>query len=147
MALHDEVLDGVQHLTAVTAKPPDVNTSCATPGGSDYLVEYNRSCHVRLTKEGGRYGEALGAFIFANPNPQQLPIDVSCGWTVELAIRVAMRAWPYVSTALVALFTLHLAYETTVRMRGLQRAKTARLRRAATHARPSGEYTPNLESL
>ena len=145
VALHDEASAGVQHMTAVTTRPPVVNTSCAATGGTDQLVEYNRSCHVRLTKEAGRYGEALGAFVFVNPDPKQLPVDLSCGWTLDLAIRVAMRAWPYVLTALVALITLHLGYEISVRTRALQRTKTARLRRAAMSARPQ-EYAPN-ESL
>ena len=74
------------------------------PGGAEPLISGNLSCHVRLIKEGGRYGQvhdwqptcgsfihatpppgtrcvwqAFSAFTYVNPSPAQRPIDISCG--------------------------------------------------------------------
>mmetsp|Transcript_22407 Transcript_22407/g.50613 ORF Transcript_22407/g.50613 Transcript_22407/m.50613 type:complete len:646 (-) Transcript_22407:338-2275(-) len=104
------------------------------PGGAEPLISGNLSCHVRLIKEGGRYGQAFSAFTYVNPSPAQRPIDISCGWSTDVAVRIAMRIWPYAMTVIVVLFTLHLMHEVGTRKWMIHRVSRARLRAASVVA-------------
>jgi len=125
----------VDMISATTATPPELNYSCRTAeGGVEPLVSGNHSCHVRVSKVGGRYGQAFGAFTYINPSPRQRPIDISCGWTLDITVRIAMRVWPYVMTTIVAIFVLHLMHEVATRKMMLHRVIAARLREASQAA-------------
>ncbi len=67
-------------------------------------------CDVRVVTGSGLFDEAAGSFVYLGPAPPQPPLDVSNGLTADLALALAMRAWPYVMTIAVGVGALRVAF-------------------------------------
>jgi len=81
-----------------------------TTGAASDDLQGNATCHVRVSHVEGRYDTMYGAFVYIGPEPEQQPIDLSGGWTLDKALSLTMRLWPYLMSGVVALTFAHWMY-------------------------------------
>ena len=96
-------------LEALDVQADDRHVLATTSPASDE-TRGNLSCHVVASRSEGRSAVASGAFVYVGPPPEQLPLDLSGDWSVDLVIRLAIRLWPYVLSVIVGISMLHWLY-------------------------------------
>lgn len=96
-------------INATSVKATSDGNLLAITAASNDLVG-NATCHVRVSHAEGRYDTMYGAYIYIGPEQQQQPIDLSGGWTLDKALSLTMRLWPYLMTGVVVLASAHWMY-------------------------------------
>jgi len=62
---------------------------------------------VRVSRAEGRHALLRFAYTYSGPEPDQPPIDLSEGWTVDKVVSLSMRLWPYALTVILGITSLH----------------------------------------